>query len=786
MKGKHRKTDNRGLTLVELICTVAILGLISAGIASVMVVSARNYQRGSEEAELQQAAQLAVNQIEDLIIDATSSLGGSTGSLRIVKDTTLYEVAHDGSARTLLYSEYIVNPDGVTPVAEDMLLAENVDVFTVDASHFGDSGSMLLHMELSSGDRSYASDFTITSRNGRFVSGTSAFSASISVVPELVLEPGESHSFSVTVAGNLLNNAVNWTMANNTSSSTMVTAQPDGSYKIDVGLDETAQYVMFTVSTQEMDGLMPYAWQSVKVNVRRINTIDLVGVHTAGDLDGAGAEYTLTVNFPDPNLDQMPMQNDLTSYVNPRQVSWEYTLTDEDGNAVSNVMDYITPVENGITNVITFDRSLADYNLVVKATALHPDGTNRTHLDYGDACDIWSLHITIPSTDWARSGYSPMFLNNIDPNILVTDPDGKVYLSNRQAINLKWWRWTADLGWQFITEQGNQGSFGDVQNTDSGIKIFFENGKPEVLYGHLDYSHPNFSYSTPYYRGFTDVNFGVTKLKLQLDLGGLQSGIGIFNIRDVVFQYRNARDAAWSAESGGVHRVYVTPEDSADTYTVYFQLTQGWDNIESQAYVAYNRFVGVIQDNPGSASDAGYDLTFIDASGAEIKRDDKNENAMRYGLNFDIISSGTGEDSTITVKITQDEKDTLCAGTGTVIKEIYEYNPWFNNKDNFGTPFYDYLSADMQARVDGVDGCDGILEFHFVPANVQIVNHTDNKPAVMYCPDTAELGGAGYYYINSTSRYHVTSDTSAAYEINNGSGWVSQYVLSRSGSMWTD
>ena len=67
-----KKHDNRGLTLVELLCSIAILSVLAVAVGSVLVVSAKNYQRGTSEINLQQEAQLTANQIAELIIDTTA------------------------------------------------------------------------------------------------------------------------------------------------------------------------------------------------------------------------------------------------------------------------------------------------------------------------------------------------------------------------------------------------------------------------------------------------------------------------------------------------------------------------------------------------------------------------------------------------------------------------------------------------------------------------------------------------------------------------------------------
>lgn len=89
-----KKHDNRGLTLVELLCSIAILSVLAAAVGSVLVVSAKNYQRGTSEINLQQEAQLTANQIADLIIDTTAPLqyDAAANTLTVNKAGVEYQV----------------------------------------------------------------------------------------------------------------------------------------------------------------------------------------------------------------------------------------------------------------------------------------------------------------------------------------------------------------------------------------------------------------------------------------------------------------------------------------------------------------------------------------------------------------------------------------------------------------------------------------------------------------------------------------------------------------------
>ncbi len=57
------------MSLVELLCAIAIMSIVGASVAGIMVVSANSYNRGSNDAEMQQTAQLLAIQVENTILD---------------------------------------------------------------------------------------------------------------------------------------------------------------------------------------------------------------------------------------------------------------------------------------------------------------------------------------------------------------------------------------------------------------------------------------------------------------------------------------------------------------------------------------------------------------------------------------------------------------------------------------------------------------------------------------------------------------------------------------------
>lgn len=278
-------SNNKGLTLVELVVTLAIVGLVSVSIISFMVTASNQYRSSNSEINLQFESQVVINQIQDLIIDATQGLSyavSESGGTEIktvndrnstVKDLNkeikrLYIYNKDSvhiitwkkatselyySTATVAVSTVDSTKKTIQAESEQVLMAKYVSEFSPDLTRISSKRSLKIDLKFETGSKKYDTYHNVSLRNDIVVNAetvddiyidedlSAAVAEKVTVIPgEAAVLAGNTKQFKVKVestAGDILpSNNVLWEVIGAASTGTFI----DQSGNLTVGIDETA------------------------------------------------------------------------------------------------------------------------------------------------------------------------------------------------------------------------------------------------------------------------------------------------------------------------------------------------------------------------------------------------------------------------------------------------------------------------------------------------------------------------------------------------------------------
>lgn len=133
------KQDNKGMTLVELLISIAISSIVIASIAFFMNYASRNYRNASNDVMLQTEGQTILNQLNEMIIEANNvKFAGAT--LTIYQEEETITITLDPAANELIYNKYKL--DG-THLVTDELAGKYVESWSVVDTGTDDSNRQI-------------------------------------------------------------------------------------------------------------------------------------------------------------------------------------------------------------------------------------------------------------------------------------------------------------------------------------------------------------------------------------------------------------------------------------------------------------------------------------------------------------------------------------------------------------------------------------------------------------------------------------------------------------------
>ena len=389
MKRLMRK-NNKGMSLVELICAVAILGLTTTALGGAMVMSAQHYYRDSAEFEVQQEAQTATNLIGNLVVDAAEAEWAGN-KLTIKADGKTHVIYQDDDK--LVYENTTDGTDGI--------LAEGLPdgAFSANTDDFDTNKTVNISLKVENGGKEFTSNYNATSRNGEL--STAEFAEKVCVISmedEVVLEPNQSFDMPLDVLGMDFSEVGGITVDRTGVPSGWDTDDAikfvnDGTNKkIElVAPPNAAGNFTFVVKTGNKPGTTtPWATKTIQVKIRRVDAVMINLVSGAGGYT-AGSEYEFSASVTvGSNLSKGYGKGYDYDYKNPKWIDFEisgvnYTIIEDKSKTDTPYIKF----------KLTSDMAVGD-TIIVKAVSAHAKGTiagtkyNKTGTFYGDVNSPWS------------------------------------------------------------------------------------------------------------------------------------------------------------------------------------------------------------------------------------------------------------------------------------------------------------------------------------------------------------------------------------------------------------
>lgn len=474
---KRFRLKNKGITLVELIITVAIMTIVGGAITSFVVVAQKNYNSGSADTDLQYEAQMVVNQLQDLIIDTARGISyqyndeamsksvyildeseipseavTETRSLYIYDQDVYYELKWDPDSEEVRFLEYDKDGNlmpGISSGGE--LLAQFVTAFSVDLRDLAENRTVTYVLTLSKDavGKTYTTSHKIKLRNEILVNvdrgviyvpeEEPAVIDSIIVSPSLAyVWPGESVRLSHRVTssnGVVPSQSVAWEIAEYKDA--------DGNVLTGVSVDAATDYLSAALDAiRDADHKLsvtalktipnqadPMRSNSVAVLLRGITKVTATDNNgctstneAAQNIISAGRTVTATASFAGYNL-----EDGSGGTLSNTQIGGT-TITVTEGNAyIDGIVINEGEGKISFTPKSDLDFSKQNYYYVTIHFQAKREGFT------GIGCDLkyaikksGDFDIEVPEGAWKRNGYLHLNVENLEAPFLTKGEDGSI------------------------------------------------------------------------------------------------------------------------------------------------------------------------------------------------------------------------------------------------------------------------------------------------------------------------------------------------------------------------
>lgn len=167
------KLNNAGFTLMELIITIAILGIVGGVIVVFLQTSTKSYESTDKEVNIQYDAQVILNQIGSYILDADEGFYQTDNTVYIYSNgesaLDIEILSWDAEKQELYYEKKQQRNYNQETVVEKTTLAQNVSDFSMDFSKVEKEQKVDARLELQNNDKNFSATATWNLRNKIFV-----------------------------------------------------------------------------------------------------------------------------------------------------------------------------------------------------------------------------------------------------------------------------------------------------------------------------------------------------------------------------------------------------------------------------------------------------------------------------------------------------------------------------------------------------------------------------------------------------------------------------------------